>query len=172
MWLHAPKRTVDRRAIVARGRGVVFRVTRGLLIDGSPRFVTVDFVTLVSRCLAVAGTGAEKLQDEKESGHGSVCRVAVAQVGWRLYLRATCRHHRLPRPQPGSVRFFFVLQGEIAMGKRLKCSDVGMDCDFAAWGETEEELLELVVLHARESHGIEELTPELMEQVRASIRDV
>ncbi|MFQ5677826.1 MAG: DUF1059 domain-containing protein [Gemmatimonadota bacterium] len=58
------------------------------------------------------------------------------------------------------------------MGKRLECSDVGMDCDFSAWGENEEELLELVALHAREAHGIDELTPELLEKLRGAIRDV
>lgn len=57
------------------------------------------------------------------------------------------------------------------MGKQLRCRDVGMDCDFAAWGETEEELLELVLLHAREAHGIGQLTPELEERVRKAVRD-
>lgn len=58
------------------------------------------------------------------------------------------------------------------MGKQLSCSDIGMDCDFTAWGETEEELLDLVRRHAREAHGIEEMTEELEEKVTAAIQDV
>ena len=57
------------------------------------------------------------------------------------------------------------------MGKTLSCADTGQDCDFSAWAETEAELLELVAVHAKQAHGIEEVTPEVLEQIRAVIRD-
>lgn len=58
------------------------------------------------------------------------------------------------------------------MGKRIECSDVGMDCDFAAFADTEEELMELTTEHARRVHDIEEFTPELEEKIRSAIQDV
>lgn len=58
------------------------------------------------------------------------------------------------------------------MSKRMQCADVGMDCDFAALADTEEELMELVREHARRVHGIEEITPELKEKVLDAVEDV
>lgn len=55
------------------------------------------------------------------------------------------------------------------MGVTMKCADVVGECDFAAWAESEEELLELVAHHAKEAHGIEEITPEVLAQVKAAI---
>jgi predicted small metal-binding protein len=52
------------------------------------------------------------------------------------------------------------------------CADVVPGCDYAAWAETEEELMELVVAHARTAHGIEEVTPEVAAKVQAAIEDV
>lgn len=57
------------------------------------------------------------------------------------------------------------------MGKRIRCADVGPDCDFEAWAETEEELMEMVALHAKQAHGMDEIPPEMAEQVRSAIRD-
>lgn len=51
------------------------------------------------------------------------------------------------------------------MAVRIECSDVGMDCDFAALADDEGELLELVSEHARRVHGIEEVTPDLRQKV-------
>lgn len=58
------------------------------------------------------------------------------------------------------------------MAKRIRCSDVGLDCDFAAMADTEEELLELVSEHAERVHGIDEITPELQGKVARAIEDV
>lgn len=57
------------------------------------------------------------------------------------------------------------------MGKTLSCADIGLDCDFSAWAETEEELLELVAVHAKQAHGFDEMTPELTEQIRGQIKE-
>ncbi len=43
-------------------------------------------------------------------------------------------------------------------------------CTHVVRGETEEELLKNAEAHARE-HGIVEVTPELLEQIKANIED-
>jgi predicted small metal-binding protein len=57
------------------------------------------------------------------------------------------------------------------MSKTLKCGDLMPGCDFVAHGESEEEVLQKAAAHAKESHGIEEITDELVAQVRANISD-
>ena len=58
------------------------------------------------------------------------------------------------------------------MAKQLRCRDVGMNCDFEARGNTEEEVLQQASAHARTAHQITEMSPELAEKVRAAIRTV
>jgi predicted small metal-binding protein len=58
------------------------------------------------------------------------------------------------------------------MAKELLCRDVGMDCDFKARGNTEEEVLQQASAHARSAHQITEMPPELATKVRAAIRTV
>jgi predicted small metal-binding protein len=57
------------------------------------------------------------------------------------------------------------------MAKVLKCKDVGMDCDFVARGETEEEVLKLAAEHAAPVHGMTEMSDEIVAKVRAAIHD-
>jgi predicted small metal-binding protein len=57
------------------------------------------------------------------------------------------------------------------MGKTLKCKDIGVtDCTWEGKAETEEELLEMAKAHAP-VHDITEITPEMMEQLKAAITD-
>lgn len=58
------------------------------------------------------------------------------------------------------------------MSKRLRCEDVGLDCDFAALADTREELLDVVREHAERVHGIDEITPELRQKVLDAVEDV
>ncbi|HUF36003.1 MAG TPA: DUF1059 domain-containing protein [Gemmatimonadales bacterium] len=58
------------------------------------------------------------------------------------------------------------------MTKQLRCRDVGMDCEFEARGNSEEEVLQQASAHARSVHQITEMTPELANKVRAAIRTV
>ena len=58
------------------------------------------------------------------------------------------------------------------MAKEIKCADVGMDCEFVARAKTTDALLQQVVAHAAEVHGIEEITPDLHAKVASVIRDV
>lgn len=58
------------------------------------------------------------------------------------------------------------------MAKEIRCADVGLDCDFVARADSTEELLQTVVQHAADKHGITEITPDLHAKVTAVIRDV
>jgi predicted small metal-binding protein len=57
------------------------------------------------------------------------------------------------------------------MAKIISCRDVGMDCDFEARGETEQEVLRKCAEHARSAHGMEQIPPEVAAKVKAAMRD-
>ncbi len=57
------------------------------------------------------------------------------------------------------------------MTKELRCRDVGVDCGWVATGETEEEIMKKAADHAKKEHGMNEIPPELVKKVRASIHD-
>ncbi|MHA3979436.1 DUF1059 domain-containing protein [Halovulum sp. GXIMD14794] len=56
------------------------------------------------------------------------------------------------------------------MTKVLKCGDLMPGCSFQAKAETEDEILQAAAAHAKEAHGLE-ATPELVEKVKAAIRE-
>ncbi|NNF13232.1 MAG: DUF1059 domain-containing protein [Gemmatimonadetes bacterium] len=57
------------------------------------------------------------------------------------------------------------------MAKVLRCRHIGPDanCQFAARGETEGEILAQVAEHARTDHGIDEVPQELIDKALAAI---
>lgn len=57
------------------------------------------------------------------------------------------------------------------MAKKLRCRDVGMDCDFVARAETEEEILKQAAEHIGPAHNIHDISEEVVERVRAAITD-
>lgn len=57
------------------------------------------------------------------------------------------------------------------MAKYIRCRDVGVDCDFEARGETEQEVLDQCAEHARTAHNMAEIPPELAAKVRSAMRD-
>ena len=57
------------------------------------------------------------------------------------------------------------------MTKIIRCKDVGLDCDFEAQAETEEELLKKVAEHAGTTHNMTEIPEEVLAKVRAAIKD-
>ena len=57
------------------------------------------------------------------------------------------------------------------MSKVIHCRDAGLDCDFIARGETEEELFRNGLEHGRIAHGMTELSEELKGKMRKLIRD-
>jgi predicted small metal-binding protein len=58
------------------------------------------------------------------------------------------------------------------MSKILECAkvDPSSGCQFVARGETVEEVLQKAGEHAKE-HGLREVTPELIDQIKANIHD-
>jgi predicted small metal-binding protein len=58
------------------------------------------------------------------------------------------------------------------MAKQLRCRDLGMNCDFEARGNTEEEVLQQASAHARAVHQIAGMSPDLADKVRGAIRTV
>lgn len=55
----------------------------------------------------------------------------------------------------------------------MSCRDAGFDeCDYEAWAETRDELMELATAHGKEAHGIEEVTPELNEKIQGAVREI
>ncbi len=58
------------------------------------------------------------------------------------------------------------------MAKVLECAkvDPSSGCNYVVRGETEEDVLRNVAIHAKD-HGLREVTPELMELVKANIHD-
>jgi predicted small metal-binding protein len=59
---------------------------------------------------------------------------------------------------------------ESSKTRHIACGDVVPGCDFKASAPTEEELLEKVVTHAAQHHGVMEVTPELTAKVKAAIK--
>ena len=57
------------------------------------------------------------------------------------------------------------------MAKVLRCRDVGFDCDAVIRAETEEEISKKAAEHAQTAHNLKEITEEVVEKVRAAIRD-
>ena len=57
------------------------------------------------------------------------------------------------------------------MTKSISCRDVGVDCDFKATGKTVEEVMQACAQHAQSAHGMTSIPPELVEKVRAAIRE-
>ncbi len=58
------------------------------------------------------------------------------------------------------------------MAKYIRCTDVGVDCDFEARADTLNELMEKCSAHARSAHNMTEIPDDLKERVLAAIRDV
>ena len=57
------------------------------------------------------------------------------------------------------------------MAKTLSCKDAGQNCEWVGRAETEEELFRLVAEHARESHGIAEIPPAMLEMAKMIIKE-
>jgi predicted small metal-binding protein len=55
--------------------------------------------------------------------------------------------------------------------KVVKCRDVGVDCDFVARGQTEQEVMRKCEEHARAEHDMDSIPADLAVKVKAAIRD-
>jgi predicted small metal-binding protein len=55
--------------------------------------------------------------------------------------------------------------------KKLKCRDVGFDCNGEIEAATEEEVLNMATAHALQVHQVD-ITPEMAEQIKPLITEV
>jgi predicted small metal-binding protein len=55
--------------------------------------------------------------------------------------------------------------------KTLRCRDMGFNCEHEIRAETVEDVLQQTAQHAMEERGLTEATPEIVEAVKAQIRD-
>jgi len=57
------------------------------------------------------------------------------------------------------------------MEKVIRCRDVGFDCNGVIRAKTEEEALTLAVEHARKVHNVTEITPEIVDKIKAVMKE-
>jgi len=57
------------------------------------------------------------------------------------------------------------------MAKKFACRDIGMECDFEARAESEQELLKQVRVHARQAHSMRNVDAATMTRIRAAVRE-
>lgn len=57
------------------------------------------------------------------------------------------------------------------MAKVLHCRDVGFDCEGVIRAETEESILQQAAEHVASTHGINEISPDMTEEILAKIQD-
>lgn len=57
------------------------------------------------------------------------------------------------------------------MSKKFGCGDVVPGCSFVVTAESEKELMEAVAKHAAEAHGLKEVPAEVVQKVKAHIRE-
>jgi predicted small metal-binding protein len=55
--------------------------------------------------------------------------------------------------------------------KEFKCGAIVPGCKNTFQGESEEEILQQIELHARDAHGMHEVPPEVVDTIRAEIRE-
>ncbi len=57
------------------------------------------------------------------------------------------------------------------MAKSFACRDIGMSCGFKTSADSEKELMDKIVEHARGAHGMAKIDKKTMSAVRSAIRD-
>ncbi|HWG51956.1 MAG: DUF1059 domain-containing protein [Gemmatimonadaceae bacterium] len=58
------------------------------------------------------------------------------------------------------------------MAKQFACDDIVKGCNFVAKAPTEQDLLRQVAAHAAQAHGVKEISPELLAQVKTATKEV
>ena len=58
------------------------------------------------------------------------------------------------------------------MAKSISCADVGSECTWSTTAGSEEELMNKVAQHVKESHPGLEITPEQVEKIKSHIKEI
>ena len=56
--------------------------------------------------------------------------------------------------------------------KQFRCGDVVPGCQWVTHSDDEHELFERIGAHARDEHGMDEVPPEVVDQIHSVITDV
>jgi predicted small metal-binding protein len=57
------------------------------------------------------------------------------------------------------------------MAKVIHCKDAGFDCEGVVKADSEEEVLKMAAEHAKQVHGVGQMTDEMVQKVKTIIRD-
>ncbi len=57
------------------------------------------------------------------------------------------------------------------MSRTVSCRDAGLECDWHACADTDEELLEQARIHARDEHGVPDLAEEIVRRAQGAIKE-
>jgi predicted small metal-binding protein len=57
------------------------------------------------------------------------------------------------------------------MEKVIHCREVGYDCDGVIRANTEEEALNMAAEHAKKVHGLNEVTPVIVDRIKSVMRE-
>lgn len=55
--------------------------------------------------------------------------------------------------------------------RQFRCGDVVPGCETVIQGQSDDEILDQVSTHARDEHGMDEVPPEVVDTIRASITE-
>jgi predicted small metal-binding protein len=56
--------------------------------------------------------------------------------------------------------------------KQFKCGDVVLGCEWVTRSDDDQELFESIHSHARETHGMDEVPPEVVDAINDAITEV
>jgi predicted small metal-binding protein len=56
--------------------------------------------------------------------------------------------------------------------KQFKCGDVVPGCQWVTRSDDDQQLMQEIGAHARDAHGMDEVPPEVVDQIRAVITEV
>jgi predicted small metal-binding protein len=57
------------------------------------------------------------------------------------------------------------------MEKVIHCREVGYDCDGVIRAHTEEEAINMAAQHAKSVHGLQDVTPRIVEKIKSVMRE-
>jgi predicted small metal-binding protein len=102
--------------------------------------------------------------------HG-IADCGMRNAEWPQTVQAVHNVHNVHNCSQGDEAWKINSKGDKTMAKTISCKDVGMDCDFTARAETEEALMQQVAEHASSAHGVQQVPPEILDRVKAVIKD-
>ncbi len=52
----------------------------------------------------------------------------------------------------------------------IKCRDIGMTCGFEVKDDSQEELMQILALHAEKTHNLKTIPPDVMQKIQKAIK--